>query len=61
MSTHDRINSNPTHYCTNHMGLAPKAGGEYIVSANGKTRRWICASCLARRKARRLTGEARTA
>lgn len=37
-------------YCTNHMAVAPVAGGKWLASPNGKTRRWICAACLERRK-----------
>jgi hypothetical protein len=46
-----RPNNPPDHlfnthrrWCSNHMGDAPVDGGEWIVT--GKTRRWLCATCL---------------
>lgn len=36
-------------YCAQGQHRAPKAGGEWIVSKDGKTKRWICAGCLAKR------------
>lgn len=39
-------------YCTHHQGKAPVAGGKRIVSTNGRSRRWLCAACAERRKAK---------
>jgi Zn-finger protein len=33
-------------YCTNHQGITESAGGKWITSTNGRTRRWICKACL---------------
>ena len=41
-----------TAYCTNHQGKALKAGGKWIVSNQGKSRRWMCEVCYANRQAR---------
>lgn len=37
-------------YCSQGQHRAQKAGGEWIVSKDGKNRRWICAGCLEKRK-----------
>jgi hypothetical protein len=42
-------NDEPPRYCTNHQGVYPVAGGVWLSA--GRTRRWICASCRARRNA----------
>lgn len=41
-----------TAICTNHQGRTTKKGGKWLVSNNGKSRRWICAVCLANRNKR---------
>lgn len=38
-----------THYCTNCARTRPKVGGRDKVSANGRTRRWVCAECVEKR------------
>ena len=57
-----RPNNPPDHpfnpsrrWCSNHMGDAPVEGGEWVVT--GKTRRWLCSTCL-ERKAQRMASRA---
>lgn len=47
------FNGEPTHWCSNHMGKAVREGGEWIITNGGKSRRWICARCVAAKKARK--------
>jgi hypothetical protein len=47
----------PFRYCTNHMGMAKTEGGIWRVASSGKTRRWVCAACLQRKREKRPSNE----
>ena len=50
---HSYLFASATAYCTNHQGQGKREGGKTIVSANGKTQRWICAACAEARLAKK--------
>jgi hypothetical protein len=41
-------------WCSQHKDHALTAGGQYLIENEGRTRRWICAQCLANAERRRL-------
>jgi hypothetical protein len=45
----------PVRYCTNHRGMVKTEGGKWIVARSGKTRRWLCAACLQRKKEKKCS------
>lgn len=49
-------NDYPPRFCTSHQSYSPVDGGVWLVT--GYTRRWICASCRARRNASKQVQQA---